>query len=1616
VEGGGIAGEHRPGTRGGERRCKQRRRPLGPQGTRPPSLRGGRQAYGSRRQQRAEAREDAGEQLMHGEEAAAAEMSVDELMDELLDELDAGSCRAEQVRESVCVMGAQANAGHAASRASSVPRAEGEGSGPVSNPLCARDEPLWGAQHGVGEPLAATVTTLVGAEVNGSKVACNGSTLEPAIQSPTEALPEDPLGVHPHVNVAGRSVAVHTLTGMRKPVSGRDAAAPLARVEGCGGTPDETAAPCGDEPVPGARGAHDAVASAPLPVFPQRAKARWTTSAGDRSAVFRVICELVAWYSSNSKPTHSDVTVAEANTAEQLKHHLIRLCPENAEELAGGSEEQQELWGRIELEKQRVHGHRELFVVITSRPQEHRLLVLHVPPKGMDAEQKKQHASRQATYHDDIFGNFTPGMRVKWDNWLQFLPEGSEEAAWVQQMQHGGLPIMMSSRPPRYHRQAGNYGSYTEHAEKGAAELKRCKARGAVEGPLHFRPWVVNPQGGVWQEEKAKWRTIYDLTKSGVNEVTLPLDCKYDMLNDMLPEQTPACKMHGWDLADAFFNIGREERFCDYLGLQDTKTGEFYRFRFALFGGSDCPSYQQHFSKVLAKVLDTAGASRGWSATKCTAVFMDDGHGVQPADLPQAEAEEQYAAMMAFMNDVLGVQDSAKKRELPNTKKAYIGFCVDSVEQTVSAEPKKVEKYTKQLEELKTQLAVEGNLPRLELASLVGKLQHTAEVVRGGQQLLREPYVARDEFVGDEDAADPWGKRTRVLVHSDAVQDMEAFCELLPTATRRYYLDGEHEENGFFRGVTTKTHEFMDEHSEAHAGIPVFTTDASGTAGGGHFRHARFAHSYPREFCAPAKSSNYREFETGLRGCKKFAADHGWEGERVLWRTDNTTSRSIVNKQGTMSSELAPISRELNALCRERDLDLAAMHIPGVDNVLADKLSRHEWSYDNSDWRLDEPIFWFIMEQLGFVCSLDGGADIVGSNSYLPEFCSLIESFFDRDLVGEDLYTNCDYAITTAYLRHFLGCYQRSPENTSGTFVLPVWTWAEFWALLRGARVILYLPARQQVYTSPDWDSAEQGAQPQGRAIRGATRWPVVVIHFPRAIDRRADAAQASGAGLRGGDADRDAGRRTAHMPRLSGDGHLDQALLRAMQPTLVSDVRRWWRMGGGVPNHLLRRVHRDRAGSRRVPEHGDHPAGERGAGADAARVLPPLHEGRDEGAAPSRHQVPDGVLAVGGGQAGAAAVETRSADVRGVGGAQEGAAPGHQLGRDIPVGDCCVAPAVRGSDPAVRPRPRDAQPGAAGPAAADGEGLQEAERGQAPPHGPAVPEHDVPRLRLHQDRRATSPPAHHVPGGGALPDQRGGEPPRPLHGHRAGRPAAHHLPQGLPGVDRREPEGGGRVGVQGQERGRDQPEEPVHPGQLHGHQHRQHPEALPAVGEAPIGVSPALVPHLAPAPRGGDADAGAARVQGEVLQRQPLHQRQLCGESRSGAGEPGAVQGGTRALRFGVAAQDLRGDPLRGRHHQGRHPGRRGLAQEGQGDRRRLLPHQGPPAVRHHACAADEAGAVRGAGAGHDRDGRVSTGAGDASSPHLGGRGRQRQRGRVRHLRVSRAKKRWIGGGAQQQ
>ena len=173
--------------------------------------------------------------------------------------------------------------------------------------------------------------------------------------------------------------------------------------------------------------------------------------------------------------------------------------------------------------------------------------------------------------------------------------------------------------------------------------------------------------------------------------------------------------------------------------------------------------------------------------------------------------------------------------------------------------------------------------------------------------MLREAYMARDHIVAGGE--DPWHESCLVEVGLSAVQDLDVFAALMPSAERRYYLDGgERSENGFVTGHTTRTQGDIDSTSTAHADIPVYTTDASGFAGGGYCGELRYYHEYAVDERAPAKSSNYRELDTGLRCPEFFAERLDWRDIRVLWRTDNSVGMSIVNRQGTMALSLAVIS------------------------------------------------------------------------------------------------------------------------------------------------------------------------------------------------------------------------------------------------------------------------------------------------------------------------------------------------------------------------------------------------------------------------------------------------------------------------------------------------------------------------------------------------------------------------------------------------------------------------------------------------------------------------------------------------------------------------------------
>jgi hypothetical protein len=531
---------------------------------------------------------------------------------------------------------------------------------------------------------------------------------------------------------------------------------------------------------------------------------------------------------------------------------------------------------------------------------------------------------------------------------------------------------------------------------------------------------------------------------------------------------------------------------------------------------------------------------------------MDDGHGLAKGSAPAEELQNQYDRMMDYFGE-LGFDDSQAKREGPRKVKSYMGVEIHSDKQICRIEEGKSKKYATSWQTLKEEGKRTGGLvKRLELASVIGKFQHTAKLVRGGQQLLCEAYKARDNISAGEGT--PWGEDCWVLLHEHAIRDLDRFAGLMPQAWRKYYLDGDvRAENGFFEGYTARSHESMDVTSEAHAGIPVYTTDASGFAGGGFCGEKKFYHEYGADERAPARSSNFRELDTGARALATFAESEEWRDTRVLWRTDNAVSKAIVNNQGTMADSLRPVSSKIQDLCRERGLDLGVCHIRGEENGLADRISRYVWSVDDSDWMMAEEIFLLAQWLTGQDFTLDGGADPVGSNSYLQRFCSKVDSYFDRNLTGENLIANPDYKLIEQYLQHFLRYWMKSSSNTSAVFMLPIWESQPWWRLLRGSILLFWIRQGSRVFTSPEWFAqTPEKLRPANRVDRGRTNWDVMLVWFPCTLLSRGGSAGANPPKSE----ERTEGRGpAASMLRLSGCVTRDLPRLYAVPPRQMSTV-----------------------------------------------------------------------------------------------------------------------------------------------------------------------------------------------------------------------------------------------------------------------------------------------------------------------------------------------------------------------------------------------------------------------------------------------------------------------------
>ena len=261
-----------------------------------------------------------------------------------------------------------------------------------------------------------------------------------------------------------------------------------------------------------------------------------------------------------------------------------------------------------------------------------------------------------------------------------------------------------------------------------------------------------------------------------------------------------------------------------------------------------------------------------------------------------------YNALIELIQ-MLGLDVNFPKVCEPTRVLTFLGVVINCDQRTLSLpECKLIE-----LKKLVAGFITKKKVTKLELQKILGKLNWASRVIKGGRSFMRrlidlscvpkQPY----HFVrlGSEAKLDlSWWIKGLALFHGSCGFK----CDLpLP----RF----------------------------------CFATDACPTGGGGFLGTDWFYVNWELD-CPELVGSHINELELAT----VFIALSRWgsklSGTHVRIRSDNMATVSALNKSTTRGPALMPWVREIFWLCVRYDITITSRHIPGIENILADRVSR----------------------------------------------------------------------------------------------------------------------------------------------------------------------------------------------------------------------------------------------------------------------------------------------------------------------------------------------------------------------------------------------------------------------------------------------------------------------------------------------------------------------------------------------------------------------------------------------------------------------------------------------------------------------------------------------------
>ena len=261
-----------------------------------------------------------------------------------------------------------------------------------------------------------------------------------------------------------------------------------------------------------------------------------------------------------------------------------------------------------------------------------------------------------------------------------------------------------------------------------------------------------------------------------------------------------------------------------------------------------------------------------------------------------------YDALIALIQS-LGLEVNWHKAVGPYRCMTFLGVYIDCVERTLSLPLNKLA----DLKKLLVSFAKRTKVTKVELQRVLGKLNWASRVIKGGRVFMRRlidlSCKVRESF-------------HYVRLGTEAKEDLNWWLQCLE----------------LFNGTCI---------FKCDAPLPnyFYATDACETGGGGFcgtdWFHVNWAIDYPSMV---GRHINELELFIAVLALERWGPKLA--GCHVKIQSDNVATVSSLNKTTSRSAALMPHIRNLFWLGVKFDVTVSSVHIPGSENILADRISR----------------------------------------------------------------------------------------------------------------------------------------------------------------------------------------------------------------------------------------------------------------------------------------------------------------------------------------------------------------------------------------------------------------------------------------------------------------------------------------------------------------------------------------------------------------------------------------------------------------------------------------------------------------------------------------------------